>query len=418
MPDTTTKPATVALGLRGWMGLTLLWIALAALSAAQTAILSNFGWDVAWYRAFFGWAPWIVLAPPVWWLANRAPIARHTWRRTLPVHAAVCIAISIGIELLSWVVPETHPGPEMPQWNGPPAMPTPGRAPGSPPLGAPPPPDGGFAPPPGAAPGAFPSSGTPEARPRGSGGVHARLSIPVYFLLVAAAHALAHHRRALERERAARDAEIGLTRARLHALQTQLQPHFFFNALNAVAAHLHTRPDLADQTLCALADLMRGVLDVSDQPEIPLRRELAFIDHYLAVQSIRFGERLVIEREIDQTALDCLVPPLLLQPLVENAVVHGIEPRPGICVLSLRIRRDAPAGTLRLRVVNPLPEASAAGRRPVGAMLDFPARVGLANTRARLAALHGAKHRFEFRRVEAGVAAEIELPARVHFSPA
>ena len=403
-------------GLRFWLGLSLVWLVLGVLSAVQTALLSNFGWQTAWYRALLSWGPWVVLGPPVWWLAGRFPIARETWRRAVPVHVAMAVALSVLIELLSWFAPDARPvfgvgGPGEKTSRdfapSPPPDPAPGGDRGPPGFERGPPP--GFAP--DAGPGGLSGAAAPPSQPRGSGGVHARLALPIYCLLVAAAHAVAHHRRSLERERTVRAAEIGLTQARLHALQTQLQPHFFFNALNAVASLIPTRPDLAEKMICSLADLMRAVLDVSGQPEIPLRRELAFIDHYLAVQKIRFGDRLAVVLEIDDSARDCLVPPLLLQPLVENAVVHGVEPRRLPSTITLRARRSF-AGRLCLSVANPCVETGPAAAGLPGEPVFFPSRVGLSNTRARLAALHGADHRFEFRRTAAGVIAEIEIPAR------
>ncbi len=403
-------------GWRFWLGLSLVWGALGLLSAAQTAVLGNMEWNTAWYRAFLDWGPWVVLAPLVWGLADRVPVARSTWRRAVPVHLAAAVALSAGLELLSWFVPDGgpagHVSPGAARFS---EQPGPGR-PGGPP--APPGFQDGFdpGPPPGFSDNretrgtALPPVAAPSP-PRGTGGGRARLAIPIYFLLVAAAHAVAYHERSLERERRIRAAETSLAKARLGALQTQLQPHFFFNALNAVASLIPTRPDLADKMICSLADLMRAVLDVSDQPEVPLRRELAFIDHYLAVQTLRFGDRLVVVRDIDEAAHDCLVPPLLLQPLVENAVVHGVEPRRLPSTVTLRARRSF-SGRLRLSVANPCAEGDPASAVRVGEPVVFASRVGLSNTRARLAALHGADHHFEIRRTADGVVAEIELPAR------
>ncbi len=136
----------------------------------------------------------------------------------------------------------------------------------------------------------------------------------------------------LEAERAGLEADRAeltrqLTDARLSALRMQLNPHFLFNALNAVSAYVERDPERAQTMLAQLAALLRRVLDGDARPEVPLAEELALLRDYLAIQQARFGDTLAVEEDVDPDALDVPVPPLLLQPLVENAVEHGVGRR-------------------------------------------------------------------------------------------
>lgn len=171
-----------------------------------------------------------------------------------------------------------------------------------------------------------------------------------------------------------RRAERALVEARITALRAQLQPHFLFNTLNALAELLHRDPPLAEALLLRLSALLRRALDDSDAVTIPLGEELAFLDDYLSIQQALLGHRLRIERDIAPDTLHWPVPPLLLQPLVENALRHGIAPRRAGGTLRLRAHREG--GRLAIRIDND----TDAGPREAGT------GIGLRNTRERLAA--------------------------------
>ena len=164
----------------------------------------------------------------------------------------------------------------------------------------------------------------------------------------------------------------------------QLNPHFLFNTLNTISSLMHKDVEAADRMLARLSDLLRYALESTDAQEVPLRQELDFLGGYLEIQQARFGERLTVDREIDPVTLDARVPNLLLQPMVENAIQHGIAPhaRPGRIVLRAR-RHD---GRLDLEVEDN------GGGLPAGESLVEG--VGISNTRARLQQLYGADHRF------------------------
>jgi sensor histidine kinase YesM len=181
-----------------------------------------------------------------------------------------------------------------------------------------------------------------------------------------------------------------------------LQPHFLFNALNAVATLLRRDPRAAGETLAAFSDLLRLALSHSDKQEVLLRDDLRFVGRYVEIQQTRLGDRFRFEQNIDPSLLDYLVPALLLQPLVENALRHGIEPssRPGV----VRVDVEARGEQMVLRVTD-----NGAGI----AQDKLGSGIGLSNLRERLQTLYGARQRVELtRRPEGGVMVEVEIPQR------
>ncbi len=201
-----------------------------------------------------------------------------------------------------------------------------------------------------------------------------------------------------------------LTEARLSALRMQLNPHFLFNTLNAVSALVERDPSGVRTMIARLSSLLRRVLDDDGATEVPLRDELAFLRDYLDVQRVRFQGGLEVEEAIAPELLDALMPPLLLQPLVENAVGHGVRRlEDGVGRIRLSARRDG--DRLVLAVEDNGPGLTA------GDGLGGSGGVGLPNTRARLDALYGADGSLSVRdRPGAGVIAEVTLP--FHLAPA
>ena len=135
--------------------------------------------------------------------------------------------------------------------------------------------------------------------------------------------------------------EAQLSDARLRTLQAELHPHFLFNTLHAISTLVHTKPDLADRMISRLSDLLRLTFDRSGASRVPLQEELEFLQKYLEIEQTRFQDRLTVRYEIDPDTLDAEVPRLILQPLVENAIQHGIAPRSGP---GLRADRLTPRG--------------------------------------------------------------------------
>jgi two-component system, LytTR family, sensor kinase len=175
--------------------------------------------------------------------------------------------------------------------------------------------------------------------------------------------------------------ERHLAEARLEALQMQLQPHFLFNTLNAIASLIHVNPEQADKMVSRLGDLLRAALNHSHLHEVTLAEELAFLEKYLDIEQVRFGDRLAVRFEIDDVVRDVLVPNLILQPLVENAIRHGISQRPGPGEIIIRAHPAADETAVAIEVCDNgvgLEASHAAG-----------SGVGLENTRARLDQLYG-----------------------------
>jgi two-component system, LytTR family, sensor kinase len=228
-----------------------------------------------------------------------------------------------------------------------------------------------------------------------------------YWLFVGIGHGLEFYRRYRQRERQSALLSARLAQAELHLLKSQLHPHFLFNTLHAISALMHKDVRAAERMITRLSDLLRVVLDHASTTVVALDQELEFLEAYLDIERVRFGDRLRVELQIAPEARQAEVPHMLLQPLVENAVRHGIAPR-------------AAPGTIRLTV------APAAGGRELGIVVEDDgvgerpgARrgeggLGLANTRARLEQLYG--DAFELHagnRPEGGYRVKLYLPLRV-----
>jgi LytS/YehU family sensor histidine kinase len=229
------------------------------------------------------------------------------------------------------------------------------------------------------------------------------LQMPTFWGLVGVAHALRFYERAKARERREAELESLLVQARLEALRMQLNPHFLFNTLNSIASLVHEDPQTAEEMIEALSELLRLALYTAGHQETTLRDELHFLDHYLLIERARFGERLCVEKEIDVAALEAIVPTLILQPLVENAVKHGIESQlaPGL----IRIAIERAGEMLRLEVTD---NGRGSGSAPVNE------GVGLRNTRLRLKELYGEQGILELRSSPGkGFSVEILIPWRI-----
>jgi LytS/YehU family sensor histidine kinase len=177
-----------------------------------------------------------------------------------------------------------------------------------------------------------------------------------------------------------------LAEARLQLLSMQLQPHFLFNTLNTIAELVHDDPDAADRMITGLSDLLRRTLELGPTQEIPLAAELALLDQYLDIQRARFGDRLRVTFAVAEDAKRAAVPVLLLQPLVENAIRHGLGERLSAGHIDIAAeRRD---GRLIVTVAD---DGTGSAANTAGPQ----ERVGLGNTRARLEALYGPGHRLD-----------------------
>jgi two-component system LytT family sensor kinase len=299
---------------------------------SQTVLLNlSAGVHFKWWRVFlpavFAWSTWAALAPIVFFVARRFPFRRR--RRDALVHVLTAAVLTTVHLAVVWVLLGTFgfPARRLPLYS--------------------------FA----------------------LYQVHADLV--TYVVLVGAWHARDWYARYRDRELRSAQLESRLAQARLEGLRMQLQPHFLFNTLHSISALMHRDVEAADRMLTRLSDLLRLTLESAATPEVPLSQELDFLDAYLEIQQTRFEDRLTIVRDIDPEALDALVPNLLLQPLVENAIRHGVATRAAGGRVEISARRDDGRITLSVRDDGP------------GLAPGAPQGVGLSNTRARLEHLYG-----------------------------
>jgi signal transduction histidine kinase len=222
--------------------------------------------------------------------------------------------------------------------------------------------------------------------------------------VVGLAHAFFYYRESQQRAIRAAQLETRLVESQLRMLQHQLQPHFLFNTLHAISALMHRDVRAADRVLTQLSDLLRLTLDQVARPEIRLADEVQFLEKYLQIEQVRLGDRLTVQFDLEPQTLDAMVPTLLLQPLVENAIKHGIAPHGGPGRVKVTTRREGDALTLTVDDTGPGPSERALAALSTG--------IGVANTRARLTHQFGAGFRFEFHRQADGFRVLVAIPFR------
>src|SRR5215203_515681 len=226
----------------------------------------------------------------------------------------------------------------------------------------------------------------------------------IFWAIVAIVHVVRYYSEERGREMRATHAEARLAEARLQLLRMQLHPHFLFNTLNAISELVHENPSTAERMIAGLSRLLRETLDSGTADLVPLSKELELLRRYVEIQCERFGSRLQVRVDVPAGAADlAMVPIFIPQPLVENAITHGISARRGEGQIHVSACVDR--STLRLEVFDDGPGVDEAQMRE---------GIGLANTRARLDALYGAEHSFEVTAAKGGgTLVRIELPNTV-----
>ncbi len=348
-----------------------LWGALVLLFAAPLALTSSASWrQTVSFGASF-WALWLLFLPVVAWLSLRLPIERKKLFRNVSLHLLACLLVVGANRATFRAVEKVYPRAQRPARPGPPAA------------------FGVFL------------------------GLRAGLDVLVYWSLVGVCQAITHFRRSQEREQRAAELEARLTSAKLQALRMQINPHFLFNTLNSIAALVYVNPRAADEMLGDLSELLRRSLDSMEEQEITLAQELEFIGAYISIEQKRFGERLRVEQSVPDELMKALVPALILQPLVENAIRHGIEPRRGPGLISIEARQEDKHLHLIVRDngrASPGADLNSSAQRGVGR------GIGLANTQARLQGLYGRDQSFSLGKAEPqGCRVDIHLP--FHLEP-
>ena len=230
-----------------------------------------------------------------------------------------------------------------------------------------------------------------------------------YWAIVGLSHALLYYRESRGRALWSAQLETKLAEARLKTLQQQLHPHFLFNTLHAISSLMHKDVEAADRVLMQLSDLLRITLEHLGQQEVALEAELAALSKYLEIERTRFADRLIVRFDVYEETLETRVPSLLLQPLVENAIKHGVARKSGPGHIDISARREG--DKLRLEVRDDGVGLSE------DALTALQKGIGVSTTRARLQHLFGADFRFEFHRLAQGLAVVVALPWRTESSP-
>lgn len=425
----------------GWRALAVTFAIASAIGLAfasqmvlfTTSIGRRVPWPAALTSGLIDTWLWVPLVPAIFVVARRFPFSARRWPLDVGVHLAAALAATAlfsaaQLAVTTWLIPDTlrpamffkgfRPGPG----------PGSGPGPGAGPLPAPPPREGRtdrLSPDP--HPDRGPRPGDPDADrgwrspdfyDRFRLGLMSRLHLHflTYVGVVGAWHWLAQQHRLRERERQAQELSRQLAEARLQALRMQLNPHFLFNTLNAIATLLHRDPRAADEMVTCLSDFLRLTLGAANTPENPLQKELEFARCYLDIEKVRFGERLVIEEDIPIDCLGVAVPTLVLQPLLENAVRHGIERNERQGRIDLRARRDG--DEFRLTISDTGPGLASGSPGPPPPAHARTGGIGLSNTRARLRELHGDAASLSLRERETGgLDVELRLPWRLAPAP-
>lgn len=228
-----------------------------------------------------------------------------------------------------------------------------------------------------------------------------------WIALVGVVYLFDYYTQSKRRELQTAQLEASLAQSQLQNLRLQMEPHFLFNSLNAISATMYEDVRAADEMISALSNLLRNSLNSSRAQEVSLEEELRLLEHYLAVMRARFEDRLVVNLEVESDAREALVPSLLLQPLVENSIRHGMDPKASSLHIEVSAKREGESLSLTVRDD---------GRGlPDGGKVALRKGIGLGNTESRLEALYGSAHKLEWKTsLGGGFLVTLEIPYHVH----
>ena len=340
-----------------WCLASLAWTVVALFFASQTYLSYRYSGGQAHIGIILkinlgDWYLWGLLAPGIMWLARHFPFQRKHWVPSTTVH----LVAGVGIALLKWWLDNLFRHHIL-------------GLPGSTSL------------------------------------VYAfHGNFVTYAILVAATQGYLYYQGYRKGELRSAELTAQLAEAQLEVLRMQLHPHFLFNTLNSIATLIHKDPDAADRMTARLSDLLRMTLGNEGVQEIPLAQELEFLESYVEIERTRFSDRLVVRIDAAPDTLDASTPYLILQPLVENAIRHGIAARASPGCVVVRSARDGKMLSLEVKDDGPGIKSDAVPR----------SGVGISSTRARLEKLYGEEHRFELiNAAEGGLVVKLAFPFRL-----
>ena len=324
---------------------------------SSTAFGRPVSWGQALYWALGDWYEWAILSPLIFWVSRRFSFERNRWRKSLGIHFVAGVILSVVHLLLCGMAEQLQAVVE----------------------------------------GNRITFGTSFQRLFTN---RFHFNLAVYGLIVCAWHAWDYYRKYREREAHAAQLAGRLAQAQLQALRMQLNPHFLFNTLHAVSSLMLTDVVAANRMIARLGEFLRSTLENTDQQEVPLKEELDFLRRYLEIEEIRFGERLAVRMKVEPGTLDAMVPNLILQPLVENAIRYAIEPNEGPGEIEISASKNN--GEVILQVSDSGAGNGREGRSKPDDSEVMREGIGLSNTRQRLRQLYGENQKLELKRLDSG----------------
>jgi sensor histidine kinase YesM len=349
-----------------WLIIFLIWTLLGLFFTSQVAF-QNFRtetqipfWRILSWQLFSGYV-WFLITPLVLYLGQRFPFEKGGWKTSLPVHIVASFAIAFcQLAIDAYVLPRL-----------------------------------GYL-------GKYKDAPYFEAYKLFLI-INLHFSVGIYWAVLSIYQAVRYYRKFRERELTASKLETRLAQSRLQVLKMQLHPHFLFNTLNAISELIYKDRESAERMIGDLSDLLRMSFENLEVQEISLKQELEFLRKYLEIEQMRFHDRLIVEMEISPDTLDASVPNMILQPLVENAIKHGIAPRSTGGKIQIGAVREN--GSLELSVWD-----NGIGV-PFKDLENLSEGVGLSNTRRRLKHLYGDGHKFDLKNAdETGLRVNLTIP--------
>lgn len=351
-----------------WVLIGLVCTILGFLNAYESYIAANqFGqyhleWKRALFSDLFGWYLWLLFTPCILWLVRRFRVNKNNWPRMVSIYALAGILLALARALIPVFINY------------------------------------------------FVIWGTSGLYSFIANKYFVLISdflvaVVVYGLILTLGYALNYYEQSRENELKASRLEALLTTSQLQALKMQLHPHFLFNTLHSISALQLEDVVAAQKMMARLGDFLRLTLDNVGTQEVTLRREVEFLKCYLEIEQVRFGHRLTTQVKIDPWVLDAQVPNLILQPIVENAIRHGVASQVAPGHLSISAKRKD--GRLRVQVQDNGPGLPMNG----GSAIHFKEGLGLTNTKARLNQLYGSNYHFDLLNApEGGLIVTLEIP--------